>query len=189
MNAMKLNAICLKLFQHCFDQSLRSLLQEGSGGGRKREQRAGFVLYFSSFLISSWKSFFGNGFAPDRGEMNAPLEASDTLVPKCTPNDQLRYSALRQLMLWQNKGLQGSCEHKASLQCMIFQNQPPRSGKSSTQLTPDLWCWGKRTLSLSTVAGLTFAEGNSGLIFMTFFYSWLHLDELMQGEMNDCANA
>lgn len=52
--------------------------------------------------------FFGNGFAPDRGEMNVPLEASDTLVPKYTPNDQLRYSALRQLILWQKEGLQES---------------------------------------------------------------------------------
>lgn len=67
--------------------------------------------------------------------------------------------------------------------------QSPRSSRFSTKLTPDLRCWGERTESLATVACLTFAKGDPGLTFMAFFYSLLHLAEVAQQEMNDCANA
>lgn len=172
MNAMKLNAICLKLFYSTWFQSVFKIFASRRKWWGEEQGAKGWFCF--CIYVPSW-------FPPENCSLRMGLPLTEarwmfhwkhqTLLPKCTPRDQLRYSALTQPTLRQKEGLEGLCLHKAPVECTSFQNQSPRLGKSSTQLTPDLWCWGKRTLSLSTVAGPTFAEGNPRLIFMAFFCS------------------
>lgn len=171
MNAMKLNAICLKWLYSTWFQSVFKILASRRKWWGEEQGAKGWFCFVLRFLLDFLlKIVLWEWVCPwqrrDECSTGSIRHYCQNVHPKISHDTQLR-----QPMLWQKESLQGLCRHKAPLECMSFQNQSPRLGKSSTQLTSDLWCWGKRTLSLSTVAGPTFAEGNPGLIFMSFFCS------------------
>lgn len=172
MNAMKLNAICLKLFYSTLFQSVFKILASRRRWWREDQGAKDWFCFLLLFLLYFLlKIVLWECVCPWQRRDYCSIGSIRCLIAKMYTQCSAEILISQTANAVMEQRLQGSCEHKAPLQCMRVQNQPPRWGKSSTQLTPDCWCWGKRTLSLSTVAGLTFTEGNPGLIFMAFFYS------------------
>lgn len=143
--------------QYCFNQSLRSLLQEGKWWGKEQRAKGWFcfvLLFLLNFLL---KTVLWEWVCPWQRRDEHPTGSIRHFSAKiCTQwwAEPLRSQPAAAVAEQRSEGL---WKYEAPLQCMSFQNQSHRLGKASTQLTPDLWCWGKRTLILSTVAGLTFA--------------------------------
>lgn len=166
MNAMELNTICLKWFYSQLFQSVFKILASRRKWWREEQGAKGWfcfvLLLLLNFLLKTvlW-------------EWVSPWERQWMLHWK---HQTLQCRDAHLTISWDTQlSASPCCDRTKACQGLWTQSTSAVSdfSKSVTWigLTPDLWCWGKRTLSLSTVAGLTFAEGNPGLIFMTFFCS------------------